>query len=175
MKRTIYDVTVEELEWLREFEMQGPTHFRKIRRIANNFVSRMLIYEREHEKELADLYANDYKEILDEITLSQDQEKLIKWILEYDWADKTFVMVMGNQLVNAWGDTLMPMTHEYMRASLQAVIDYVSIGIGEELMKHPPVPKYGINLGQALAMSNATSILLSAIEIAIERKKKDSV
>ena len=176
MKRTIFDVTTEELEWLRDFELhEEPIPFRKVRRIANNFVSRMMMYEKEHEAELVQLYTDDYKEILDEISLSQDQEKMVEWIINYDWDGKTFVMVMGNQLVNTWGDTLIPMTPEYMRASLQAVIDYVSIGIGQELLETPPVPKYGINLGQALAMSNATGILLSAIEIAIERKKKDSV
>lgn len=175
MKRTLYDVTVEELEWLREFEMKGSPPFRKVRRVANNFVSRMMMYEKEHEAELVQLYVDDYKDILDEISLSQNPEKMVEWIINYDWDNKTFVMVMGNQLVNTWGDILMPMTPEYMRASLQAVIDYVRIGIAEELMKSPPVPKYGLNLGQALAISNATGILLSAIEIAIERKKKDTV
>lgn len=175
MKRTLYDVTVEELEWLRKFDMKGPINFRKVRRIANNFVRRMLTYEKKHEAELADLYLADYQEILDKIVLSQDPEKMVDWVLNYDWSKKTFILVMGNQLVETWGITLVPMTPEYVRASIQAVIEYIQVGIHEELFKRPPTAKHGINIGQALAISNAVGIVMSAIEIAIEQKKRDNL
>ena len=175
MKRTVYDVTVEELEWLRTFEIEGYIPPRSVRRIANNFVRRMIVYEKKHEAELVDLYKADYQDILDKIVLSQDHEKMIDWIMDYDWSEKTFVLVMGNQLVETWCVTLVSMSPDNIRASIQAVVEYVKMGLHRELFDHPPSPKHGINIGQALAMSNAMGIVLNAIEIAIERKKKDAI
>lgn len=175
MRRTLYDVTVEELEWLRNFEIAGPTPTRSVRLIANNFVRRMVVYEKKHEAELVDLYKADYQDILDKIVLSQDHVKMIDWVMDYNWSEKTFVMVMGNQLVETWCVTLVSMTPDNIRASIQAVIEYVKMGLHRELFDHPLSPKHGINIGQALAMSNAMGIVLRAIEIAIERKKKDVI
>ena len=175
MRHTIYDVTVDELEWLVKFEMTEPVSTRRVRRLFNNFISKMLIYEKEHGGELSVLYQEDYRDILTQIGIKQDPAELIKMISTYDWSKKTFVMVMGNQLVEVWKDTLCPMNHDYMRSSFQAVLTYVSMGIQQELLRGLPPKGYGMNVGQSLAWSNTMAILNRALDIAVIKKQDGSL
>ena len=171
-RRTIYDVTVEELEWLKTWETKGDVPRRMGEKLFTNFHSRMTFYEQENAESLQTLYAKDYQVLFDRMNRKQTQEELIDWVLNYKWEEATFIVVMGNQLVEVWLICLIPMTHDAMRGSFQAVIDYVQLGIRNELRQLKSTEKHGINLGQALAYSNAEIIVNTAIKIAIEKKKK---
>jgi len=172
VRRTLRDVTIQELDWCRKFEINIQPPKRRTKMLVRNLTSKMHTYEMENATMLMDLYQEDYNPIFAQIEIMKgDPEGFIDWLLEYTWEETSFAIVIGGQLVRVWDDTLCPMDHDGMRASMSAVATYLSWGLESMMYKYGKSEKHGMTVTQAIIITTAAQIIKKALEIAITQKE----
>lgn len=171
VRRTLRNVTIQELEWCRKYETNIPPPKKRVEVLVRNLASKMHVYEMENATMLIDLYEEDYNPIFAQIELMKgNSDAFIDWLMKYEWDDTTYSIVLGGQMVKVWDDTLCPMDHKNMRASMSCMANYLSWGLEKIMYKHGMSKKYNMTITQALIIATSTQIIDKALEIAITQK-----